>query len=87
MGFGAGQGHWAKSFLCGDLLTKLCTYKSRLVSSGWSLSALPPKGDIRQRIEHVRFVPIADISRVELKLNLGCYRGRGRAGSVHLLPA
>jgi hypothetical protein len=39
-----------------------CTHKSRLVSSGWSLSALPPKADIRQRIEHVCFVPEADIS-------------------------
>jgi len=26
------------------------------------MSALPPKADIRQRIEHVCFVPIADIS-------------------------
>jgi hypothetical protein len=25
------------------------------------MSALPPKADIRQRIEHVCFVPIADI--------------------------
>ena len=24
------------------------------------MSALPPKADIRQRVEHVRFVPIAD---------------------------
>jgi hypothetical protein len=42
-------------------LTRPCTHKSRLVSSGWSLSALPPKADIRQRIEHVCFVPLADI--------------------------
>jgi hypothetical protein len=34
-----------------------CTHKSRLASSGWSMSALPPKADIRQRIEHVCFVP------------------------------
>ena len=27
-----------------------CTHKSRLVSSGWSMSAFPPKADIRQRI-------------------------------------
>ena len=33
-----------------------CTPKSRLVSSGWSMS-LPPKADICQRIEHVCFVP------------------------------
>ena len=26
------------------------------------MSALPPKADIRQRIEHVCFVPIADIT-------------------------
>jgi len=25
------------------------------------MSALPPKADIRQRVGHVRFVPIADI--------------------------
>jgi hypothetical protein len=35
--------------------------KAGSVSSGWSLSALPPKADICQRIEHVCFVPIADI--------------------------
>jgi hypothetical protein len=38
-----------------------CTHKSRLVSSGWSTSALPPKADIRQRIEHVCFGSLADI--------------------------
>ena len=37
-----------------------CTHKSRLVSSGWSMSALPPKADNRQAIEHVCFVPKAD---------------------------
>ena len=42
-------------------MTRPCTHKSRLVSSGWSLAALPPKADIRQRIEHVCFVPIADM--------------------------
>jgi hypothetical protein len=26
------------------------------------MSALPPKADIRQRIEHVCFVPIADVT-------------------------
>ena len=26
------------------------------------MSALPPEADIRQRIEHVRFVPLADIA-------------------------
>ena len=35
--------------------------KSRLVSSGWSLSALPPKTDIPQRIEHVRYWHKADM--------------------------
>jgi len=40
---------------------RACTHKSRLVSSGLSMSALPPKADICQRIEHVGFVPIADI--------------------------
>ena len=38
-------------------------HKSRLVSSGWSLSALPPKADIRQRIEHVYFVPMQTFAR------------------------
>ena len=31
-----------------------CTHKSRLVSSRWSTSVLPPEADIRRRIEHVR---------------------------------
>ena len=43
------------------MCSRPCTHKSRLVSSGWSLSALPPKADIRQRIEHVCFVPRADV--------------------------
>ena len=30
--------------------------------SGWSMSALLPNADIRQRIEHVCFVPLADIA-------------------------
>ena len=42
-------------------MTRPCTHKSRLVSSGWSRSELIRLADIRQRIEHVRFVPIADI--------------------------
>jgi hypothetical protein len=33
-----------------------------LVGSGLSMSALPPKADIRQRIEHVCFVPKADLA-------------------------
>jgi L,D-transpeptidase catalytic domain len=41
----------------GDSGIRLCTHKSRSVSSGWSMSALPPKTDIRQRIEHVCLVP------------------------------
>jgi hypothetical protein len=32
------------------------------------MSALPPKADIRQRIEHVCFVPIADIRDSRAKL-------------------
>ena len=35
---------------------------NRVVSSGWSMSALHPKADIRPRIEHVCFVPIPDIA-------------------------
>jgi hypothetical protein len=30
--------------------TKPCTHKSRLVSSGWSMSALPPEADIRAQV-------------------------------------
>jgi hypothetical protein len=41
----------------GNGLTRRVLDKSRLVSSGWSMSALPPKADIRQRYEHVCFVP------------------------------
>jgi hypothetical protein len=41
-----------------EILTRPCTHKSRLVSSGWSMSALPPEADIRQRIEHVCLVPM-----------------------------
>jgi hypothetical protein len=36
-------------------------HKSRLVDSGGVMSPLPTKADTRQRIEHVCFVPIADI--------------------------
>jgi hypothetical protein len=46
---------------CFKQLTRPCIQKSRLVSGGWSLSAFTPKADIRQRIEHVCFVPIADV--------------------------
>ena len=45
-----------------DLPLRACTHKSTLASSGWSMSALPPEADIRQRIEHVCFVPIADMT-------------------------
>jgi hypothetical protein len=34
---------------------RACTQKSSLVSGDWSMSALPPEADIRQRIEHVCF--------------------------------
>jgi hypothetical protein len=40
-----------------------CSHRSRLVSSGWSMSALPPKADIRQRVQYVCFVPKADTAR------------------------
>ena len=36
----------------------------------WSLSALPPKVDIRQRIKHVCFVPKADIPCKSLNTHL-----------------
>jgi hypothetical protein len=32
------------------------------------MSALPPKADIRQRIEHVCFVPLADISHEHIEV-------------------
>ena len=44
-------------------MTRPCTHKSRLVSGGWSMSALPPKADIRQPEWHVRYVPEADLQR------------------------
>src|SRR4029077_7033573 len=49
------------STCCMSSQPRPCTHKSRLVSSGWSKSPLPPKADIRQRIEYVCFVPKADI--------------------------
>jgi uncharacterized protein YjiS (DUF1127 family) len=30
------------------------------------MSAFPPEADIRQRLEHVRFVPLADIGLLRL---------------------
>jgi hypothetical protein len=44
----------------GTGLPRPCTHKSRLVRSGWSISALPPKADIRECIQYVYFVPLAD---------------------------
>jgi hypothetical protein len=44
------------------VFSRPCTHKSRLVSSGWSMSALPPKADIRERIQYVCFVPQADMA-------------------------
>ena len=40
-----------------------CTHNLRLA---WAMSALPPKADIRQRIEHVCFVPEADIKAADV---------------------
>ena len=37
------------------------THKSRLVGSGWSVSALPPRSDILSVCFNVRCVPTADI--------------------------
>ena len=42
-------------------VSRPCTHKSSLVSSGWSMSALPPKADILFGGERVRYVPEADI--------------------------
>ena len=42
-------------------MTRPCIHKSRLVNSGWSMSALPPKADIRQPEWRVRYVPEPDI--------------------------
>ena len=42
-------------------LSRCPRYAVSSASSGWSMSALPPKADIRQRIEYVCFVPKADI--------------------------
>jgi hypothetical protein len=48
-----------------------------LVSSGWSLSALPPKADIREREWHVRYVPKADFD-LGVKVETG--RGERKPG-------
>src|SRR5690348_16506502 len=48
-------------FLASNEQTRPCTHKSRLGSSGWSMSTMPPIADIRRHIEHVCFVPQADI--------------------------
>jgi len=40
--------------------TRSSSHKSRLASSGSLLSTLPLKADIRQRIQNVCFVPLAD---------------------------
>jgi uncharacterized protein (DUF488 family) len=49
---------WTEAFRMGieelEVLARACTHKSRLVSRGSSMSALPPESDFRQRIEHVR---------------------------------
>ena len=37
--------------------------KAGRMSNGWSMSALPPKADIRPRDQDVRFGPITDIGR------------------------
>ena len=55
-------------------------HKSRLVSSGWSLSTLPPKAGIRQRIEHVCFVPEADFTT-------GAHSGKGPCFAAALVVA
>ena len=36
------------------------THKSRSMSNGWSMSALPPKADVPRRNLNVRFGPEAD---------------------------
>ena len=41
-------------------MTRSCTHKSRLVSSGWSLSALPPEADMLIVGIDVCYVPKAD---------------------------
>ena len=39
-----------------------CIHKSRLISSGLVYVRFAPKKDIRRHIEHICFVPIADIN-------------------------
>src|SRR5262249_56736198 len=56
---GAVAGHFGNA---PEIETALPTHKSSLVSDGWSMSALAPEGDIRQRIEHVCFVPKAELA-------------------------
>ena len=53
-------------------MTRPCTHKSRLVSSGWSLSALPLKADMLSVSIDVRLVPRTDIdtSQIPLRFDL-----------------
>jgi hypothetical protein len=44
-----------------DLHFRSCTHKIGIGKQRFVMSALPPKADIRQRIEHVCFVPEPDI--------------------------
>ena len=47
------------------------------------MSALPPKADIRQRFEHVCFVPQADIAAVLLAQSMA--RGVRPSASIELV--
>jgi hypothetical protein len=52
------------------------------------MSALPPIADIRQRIEHVCFVPITDISEatgvIENGFSVHAFLISDRRGSLHV---
>ena len=52
------------------------------------MSALPPKADIRQRIEHVRLVPIADINHhLFSAVVIGLIRLFQFGGTVEIRPS
>ena len=63
-GAGPGAALWKVSTASGlvRVWPSTCTHKSRSVSNGCPMSALPPKADITAAQTNVRFVPKADVA-------------------------
>ena len=62
-GVGTSASPVGKTHMLSGPLPPQTTHKSRLVSSGWSMSALPPIADIRRCRWDVRKVPSADAAQ------------------------